>query len=352
MSGPDFDAPSQPTEELRAMDLSREDKRKVVSLMNELEGEFTLSRGKTLKDSLSGGMEDASNAHRFLFDKAVNEQDLVKQQDLVIAHLALDLKYNQSPRLKSLYGENKYLEMPGYDQKVLLKDVFPGFYYIEQMIADGSELIKGESGSGAFKLIISNEKLREEFLSFTALYKKLYHLIRDIDVPQGLIKREVAGVEACQILTREYFGIVDEHTVTRNEEKYKLDRKAGLDEFKSKDSGVCTEYAAFTHQMLSFAGLQPTFVSAGLTLLVSGNHAFEVISPLESQNIFIYDPSNPSFVREEQNPLMTRVKPYLVSLNEDQTRGFRNGEDIYFDDEGINRGYFISQPPFAMGRLS
>lgn len=331
----------QPLEDgyLSKLGLTEEEAGTIQGLVDQLEKDFEAISGKSLKDALSGDISSASEGNSFLFKRAISEADPARRRELILAHIALDLKHNQTPRIKSAYGDGL-----GKDGKTPLRDIFPALYRIESTIPSGTEIAKGMSGE---KLRISNEGLVDQFVQFSEYYQQIYDLLEGQEMQPGISRQEVAAVMAAQRTAVEYFGMINEHTASRNIQRYRGNIPE-LSDFKTASSAVCTENAALTQQLLSFAGLKTMLISGGPLVIGENSGEFpppeyegHVYNIIYSDKPFVYDPSNPIWLRNQEDPSQTKLKIYLAPLDEAQTSTLYSGKDTYLNYANTHRLYSL-----------
>ncbi len=313
---------------------------------NELAKDFLEQKAGDLKSWVGGEVEKAQEAHRFMFERALEQESEESRREITEAHLQLELENNHSDRVQPTYGDEL-----GKSGKPL-SEVHSYLYSYQQMLATNSELVKGSGDTST--LVVENEKLLEPLIQFTEEAIKIKQQLEQMSpdderikslVGRGLDTRDGSILLAAQRTAMSVMGMPNEHATTANHAMYK-GSKPKLHEFFGKNLAVCTEYTALTQQFLAFAGAKSKFVSGVFGqkeegILPIGGHTFIIFAAEQedgNDRMLIFDPTNP-VERSSEDPTVIKLSPYLVPLSDQQWKSYRTNKETLVEYLGVERMY-------------
>jgi len=311
------------------LDLAEEERSEVLRIEQELKSAFETEYAGKLEEFLAGDALQRAKADAYLFGRAVAETDPSQRRLSTLAHLDLDLKYNQPGELHRPYQTASR----------------PTQFEYEGMLNSGTELVKGSAGE---KLRVDTEQLQEAFIDFTEKYLKAIEFNKDRVPTGGLTNEQLCVAGAAWRETLDYFGHPNEDTIVRARASYE-DRTPSLSEFKGKSSSVCTEGSALAQQLIAFAGVYSRLIS-GQEMMEANErgelehssldgHVFNEFFTRQSDgswNAFILDVVNPLYVKEGDS---IRQRLYLAPLTGDQFNDFSTKGLVWVKHEGTTRAY-------------
>ena len=102
-----------------------------------------------------------------------------------------------------------------------------------------------------------------------------------------------------------------------------------IKELRGKNIAVCAEKAAVCQNLLSFVGIDSTFVVSNKCQLAGekeGLHAYNIIHT--ERGYFIFDPTNPTQYTEQDTNKLVNYLPILYPITNEQYQNLQSGETV------------------------